>query len=60
MRMGRLPQTPEMIIKVNMVAYNTWIESRMWQWRAKNCHGALENFGDFAQDPVNIKKVYEV
>jgi len=49
-----------MIVKVNMVAYNTWINSKMWKWRAKNCYGALENFGDFAQDPKNKKTVYEV
>jgi hypothetical protein len=57
--MGLLPSTSEMIIKVNMVAYNTWINCGVWKWRAKNCHGALENFGDFAQDTKNLKKVYE-
>jgi hypothetical protein len=58
MRCKELPQTPKMIIKVNMIAYNTWIASGLWAWRAKNCYGALENYGNFAQDPKNKKKIY--
>ena len=58
-RMGWLPHVPEMIAKINMMAYKKWLDDGMWKWRAKNWHGALENFGGFALDPKNVKKVYE-
>ena len=58
-RTGHLPYTPEIIAKVNMLAYKIWVADGMWKWRAKNWHGALENFGGFALDPKNRKKVYE-
>lgn len=57
--MGWLPHVPEMIAKINMMAYKKWLDDGMWKWRAKNWHGALENFGGFALDPKNVKKVYE-
>lgn len=59
-RMGLLPHVPEVVAKVNMMAYKKWVASGMWDWRAKNWHGALENFGGFAMDPKNQKKIYEV
>lgn len=59
-RMKWLPHTPEMIKLVNRVAYDEWIRAGMWQWRAANAHGALENWGGFALAPKNAKRIYEI
>jgi len=59
-RMGKLPHVPEVVAKVNMMAYEKWKASGMYEWRAWWWHRQLTNFGGFALDPKNLKKIYEV
>ena len=59
-RMGLIPYSPEIIAKVNMMAYEKWVASGMYEWRARWWHRGLTSFGDFALDPKSLKKIYEV
>jgi len=59
-RMGLLPHEPETIAKVHMMAYETWLKSGMYEWRAALWHRELRKFAGFAVNPKNVKKVYEV
>ena len=59
-RMGLLPQDRGLIIKAHKMARKIWIEKGMWKWRANIWYKALLKLADFAVDPKNIKKIYEV
>jgi hypothetical protein len=60
MRMELLPRPRELIIKVHRAAKKIWLSKGMWKWRANLWFNALVELADFAVDPANAKKVYEV
>ena len=59
-RMKRLPQDAELILKAHKTAKRLWLEDGMYRWRASVWYKALVGLADFAVDPANAKKVYEV
>ena len=58
LRLGLLPK--KLRREVDRLAYQIWLNSGMWKWRAKIWLKGLRRFASFAADPKNVKKVYEV
>jgi len=59
-RMEKLRNNPLMRSQINETAHRIWVNSGMWKWRADNWLRALNTHGDFAMDPANAKRIYEV
>ena len=57
LRMGLLD--PYWLDPVNSYLYDCLLEDKMWKWRARLWYRAVDQFGDFAADPANAKKIYE-
>ena len=58
LRMGKLP--PKWRKKFDKLARKLWRKDMKWKWRANSWYKMVRKLADFAADPKNIRKVYEV